>query len=284
MLFVRSIVAAALGVAASCVLAEVEIVDRPVGSQSSVSQQSADSARSQPGASVITTSDVSAGDSIEQPQTGSGSNIPPVKSNPTAELFYQMQVMQQEVQSLRGMVEEQGYLIKQLKQQRLDDYVDLDRRISALGGAVSTAAPKPDVNSSSVSSSGNTGGIVDTEKAHYQKAVDPILGSNKDLDAAIALLHEHLQRYPNGLYTGNAQYWLGEAYLVKDNLPESQKWFEKLLNDYPLHGKIPAAKFKLGIVYHKTGLMAQSKMLLEEVARSGSPAATRASDYLKANF
>ena len=53
------------------------------------------------------------------------------------ELLYQLQLLQQEVMTLRGQLEEQGHQLRQLKQQSLERYVDLDRRISAGGTAIS---------------------------------------------------------------------------------------------------------------------------------------------------
>ena len=61
-----------------------------------------------------------------------------------AEMFYQMQLLQQEVLELRGLVEQQSFEIRQLKQQRLDDYLDLDRRLSQIAaGAPAGPAAGP---------------------------------------------------------------------------------------------------------------------------------------------
>jgi hypothetical protein len=56
------------------------------------------------------------------------------------ELYYQMQLLQQEVMELRGRLEEQTYELRQLKQQSLERYVDMDRRVSQ-GGGDSTGDP-----------------------------------------------------------------------------------------------------------------------------------------------
>ena len=56
-------------------------------------------------------------------------------------LFYQMQVLQQEVRQLRGMVEEQAYLLQKLQRDQRLQYVDLDRRVAAL--APNRPAPGP---------------------------------------------------------------------------------------------------------------------------------------------
>ncbi|HMW48306.1 MAG TPA: tetratricopeptide repeat protein [Cellvibrionaceae bacterium] len=59
--------------------------------------------------------------------------------------YSQIQAMQEEIQQLRGLVEQQANDIKRLKTQREEDYMDLDRRISALGkGGASTASHPAD--------------------------------------------------------------------------------------------------------------------------------------------
>ena len=50
-------------------------------------------------------------------------------------LFYQIQQLQQEVMRLNGKVEEQAHELRNLKEQSLQRYVDLDKRLSA-GGRV----------------------------------------------------------------------------------------------------------------------------------------------------
>ena len=56
--------------------------------------------------------------------------------------YYQMQVLQQEVQMLRGMVEELNHELQQLKQRQMDDYLDIDRRLSAIvSSAPANSAP-----------------------------------------------------------------------------------------------------------------------------------------------
>src|SRR5690554_5229874 len=55
------------------------------------------------------------------------------------DLFLQLQALQTEVQSLRGIVEEQGYQIRRMEQEQRDRYLDLDRRLSALGNGGGSA-------------------------------------------------------------------------------------------------------------------------------------------------
>lgn len=263
----KTLTAATLWVAAFSVSAQVEVVDRPITNTNKAQQSSA-------------------------PANNSNANV--------AELYYQFQVLQQEVQQLRGLVEEQNHQIKKLKQQRLDDYLDLDRRLSSLGSG-STAPAGASAGGSPVAGGAPSGnGVAQTgaapvvrtpataedaaaELASYKKAINLLLKEQKH-DEAIAALEKHLDQYPSGRYAGNAQYWLGEIYLVKNDLASAASWFEKLLADSPAHSKVPDAQFKLGKVYHMQGNNAAAKAMLEKVAATSSNAAQLAKDYLAKNF
>ena len=58
-----------------------------------------------------------------------------------AEQFYQMQVLKDEVKMLRGKVEELSYQLQQLKQLQMDDYLDIDRRLTAISQSKVTILP-----------------------------------------------------------------------------------------------------------------------------------------------
>ena len=206
-------------------------------------------------------------------------------ANNVAELHYQLQVLQQEVQQLRGMVEEQSNELRKLKQQRLDDYVELDRRLSSRANQVPTqpapaqrAAPvntRPQVRSPQASSP--------SEFQEYRSAIDLVL-KQRNYDQAVVELNDYLTKFPRGQYAANAQYWLGEIYLVKNELDLSRQWFSRLLSEFSSHAKVPGAKYKLGTVYDQLGDKAAAKVLLQEVAESRSDASDLARKYLADHF
>ncbi|MEH6617383.1 MAG: YbgF trimerization domain-containing protein, partial [Porticoccus sp.] len=55
----------------------------------------------------------------------------PVPLPQAGDMHYQIQILQDEIRTLRGMVEEMNYEVTQLKARQMDDYMDLDRRLSA---------------------------------------------------------------------------------------------------------------------------------------------------------
>ena len=169
------------------------------------------------------------------------------------QLFQQMYQLQQEVTMLRGMLEEQSYKIKQMEQDQLDRYQDIDRRLSGL-----TAAPAPAANGSAPADSDTATTPAqapaaspapadpEQEKLLYDASFD--LVKARDFDKAALAFNAFLRRYPDSQYAGNAQYWLGEVYLVQSDLESAGKAFAQVISRYPNHRKESDAMYKLGDV------------------------------------
>src|SRR5690554_6702217 len=83
---------------------------------------------------------------VSQPAPGVAQPLNTV--NPEVQAYFELQSLKEEVSMLRGMVEQQGYELSRLKQQQLDAYVDLDKRIVALSKTSSNISSSPDSNQS----------------------------------------------------------------------------------------------------------------------------------------
>lgn len=221
--------------------------------------------------------------------SGAMSGQPPAATS-QSELFYKVQALQQEVSELRGMVEEQGYELKRLKQQRLDDYLNLDRRLTELGGksvsAVPGASKSDDTSSGQASSDTAIGGATSgsagaDEMQSYRDAIDLVL-RQKNYDEAVVAFNQYLTNFPDGRYAANSQYWLGEICLLQGDLEKARSWFSRLLSEHPDHAKTPDAMYKLGTVYDKLGDADKARSLLNEVVanNANTNAARLASNYL----
>jgi tol-pal system protein YbgF len=227
----------------------------------------------------------------------------PVSSDARAELYTQLQQLQQEVQELRGLVEQQSHELRQLKQQRTDDYMDLDRRVSHLsGGRPSGEKPGSSVSATTSetpqipdqidpsSTSPSSAEVMPSQPAEpqvdemavYRSAMDQIL-KQRNFVAGSKTLKKYLQDFPNGQYAANAKYWLGQIAYQKEDFEQSMGWFSQLVDEYPSHQKSPEAKYKLGRIYHTQGQMAKSRALMMEVASSGTAAAALAKEFLEQN-
>mgnify|MGYP006189534791 CR=1 FL=1 len=68
---------------------------------------------------------------VESSPQGFGSGVaqPSMPASAESDVYSQIRSLQEEISTLRGLVEEQAYELKQLKQLQLDNYMDLDRRL-----------------------------------------------------------------------------------------------------------------------------------------------------------
>ena len=201
-------------------------------------------------------------------------------ANPQADLFYQVQTLQQEVLSLRGLVEEQAFELKRLKQQRMDDYLDLDRRVSALSNGASSVPSSVAVTPGADTSVATVSPANQDESVLYKQAIDQVLKS-KDYKGATSTFNQYLQAYPKGRYAANSLYWQGEIALLSKDLEPARQWFTQLIEQWPDHRKVSDAKYKLATVYQQLGDTEKAKALLNEVIASGSDAARLAKPYLE---
>ncbi|MFO1389908.1 tetratricopeptide repeat protein [Cellvibrio sp.] len=201
------------------------------------------------------------------------------------ESYNQIQSLLQEVSELRALVEEQGHEISRLKQLQLDNYVDLDRRVSFLTNNVkskSLDAASSESSSSEESSAPAPLSNGMSEADEYKAAYD--LLRQRQVDQSLVAFKEYLKKYPSGEFAANSCYWQGEIYLLKNQLPQAREWFAKLLQDFPDSNKVPDAKFKLGKVYHLQGDKKRAKPLLDDAASGVGDSARLAKQYLKDNF
>ncbi len=123
------------------------------------------------------------------------------------ESYNQIQSLQQEISELRALVEEQGHQISRLKQLQLDNYVDLDRRVSLVSGNSSAKEQNSDVTADSPvtadAQSPTDSGL--SEADEYKAAYD--LLRQRQVDQSLVAFKDYLKKYPNGEFSVNSCYW-----------------------------------------------------------------------------
>lgn len=250
----------------------------------------------------------SAGSSRSKASTGAAAS----SSSATGDLIVQLQSLQQEVMELRGIVEEQNHQIQTLKQQSLDRYNDLDKRISQPSGsapiaaaaavgatdvapidasaipvATETRAPSSSASTPVAASAATMETAKPEEYEAYQVAYAKLKG--QDFNGAIKGFNSFLAQYPNSSLAPNSYYWLGKAYLLvqPQDLNKAQAAFTKV-GEHPQNNKVPDALYELGKVYFLKGDKPRAKTLLQQVidnyGASGSNAPQLAKQFLDQNF
>ena len=209
-------------------------------------------------------------------------------------LFSQIQRLQQQVMELNGKVEEQAHELSTLKEQSLQRYVDLDKRISAGGvaGAPDTAVAAPgskQILPAAVPTTGTAPVAAQAGEAEAYRAAYALVQSQR-FDQAVTAFQQFQQDYPAGKYAPNAYYWLGELYLViqPPDLESSRQAFTLLLSQYPDNSKAPDALYKLGKVQFMKGNREKAREYLDQVisryGSTNSSAVKLAKDFIAENY
>lgn len=189
----------------------------------------------------------------------------------SAELFYMIQQLQQEVRRLQGQVEEQQHMITRLQEQGRDRYIDLDQRILDLSEKM--AGSKEPASAQPSAAGGGDAQAVKTreyrqpgaEERQAYNEIQDLIRNQKAYDEAITRLYEFIDKYPEGDLTVNAYYWLGEVYLVKPQLEQAKQAFTIVATRFPDHRKAPDAVYKLGITLDRLGESEEARRRMKSV-------------------
>ena len=191
------------------------------------------------------------------------------------DLTYQMQVLQQEVMSLRGLVEQLSHDIQKSKSIQEDRYLELDRRLQNQPASRQAAAVVPniasvpaDLTSSEDTQAPTVADELKSEQSYYDEGLTSIRA--RDYDQAIASLRSVIEHYPIGVYAPNAYYWIGEVHAAKPepDYEAARQALVQVIKSYPASNKVPDAAFKVGKVYHLMGDCPRAKSALSDVAET----------------
>ncbi|HAU82269.1 tol-pal system protein YbgF [Stenotrophomonas sp. TWI273] len=214
------------------------------------------------------------------------------------DMLNQLNQLRTQLQALQSQVEQLQHDNDQLKQSAKDQYLDLDSRLNRLeGGApvlpaapaaaapAPAASPKPATAASERPPSvhGDAGSLAASgdERTAYNVAFDALKAGKYDDSAQLFM--SFLELYPNGVYTPNALYWLGESYYATRNFPLAEAQFRDLISRYPTHDKASGGLLKIGLSQYGEGKVDQAQATLEQVVSTypGSDAARTAQDRLQ---
>ncbi len=201
------------------------------------------------------------------------------------EIMQKNQKLEEEIRKLRGQLEEHDNAIEQLKKELTNRYTDLDQRLELLSQKIDppednpevqdgtaaagttntdTATPviaptapvaqqqtpvkpqapaeQPQVNTATTN---NTTNQIELEKAAYTVALDAYKqgGAKK----AIQPMQNFIKNHPNGIYVGNAYFWLAEFYLAVEpvDYKAAKQNYNIVATRYPNSAKASRAVYQL---------------------------------------
>lgn len=231
-----------------------------------------------------------------------------------ATLYYQLQLLQDDVRRLQGVVEEQNHRIERLVRDQRERYVELDRRLVELARS-GAAAPASPASAGAVPRLTGAAPAAGAERAAYNAAFALVQGASRLVRSeraeayaeALAGFQALVDRYPVGEFTPNAYYWSGEIHLynataqpsgecpaapgsagaagcdvsASERLELARQAFVQVATLFPNNAKLPDALYKLGVVYHRLGDRERALEYLDRVVAEhpGHTAADLARNY-----
>ncbi|CAO3419225.1 tol-pal system protein YbgF [Azospirillum doebereinerae] len=187
-----------------------------------------------------------------------------------ADFEIRLQHLERAMSELTGKYEESTYQMSQMRDRLEKMNADLDFRFKELeskggggamgGGAMSDGALGPAKTPAKSADKApekapdkpvQTAAAVPplppnaTPEKQYERAFELLRQS--DYDKAEKALQEFIAKNKSHAYAGNAQYWLGESYYVRNKFPEAAQAFAETLSKYPKNPKAPDSLLKLGM-------------------------------------
>jgi len=156
------------------------------------------------------------------------------------DLLNRVNGLQQELQELRGQLDQQILAMKALQTQ------------SGVMPAVASLMPAAEHPNNSAG-----------EQDRYLSAFNLI--KRKEFDAAITSMQNFVSDYPAGGYTANAHYWLGELYLQNKDYAQSIKHFDIVLTKSPSSSKNADSLLKMGYALAASGQESAARQRLQAV-------------------
>ena len=184
-------------------------------------------------------------------------------NQPVLDLANQLQVMREELRSLRGQIEVMSNNIEGNAKRQRDMYVDLDtrlRRFEQGTGPAPGATPAPGAAAPLAVPAGAASASPNETEA-YEAAQNQRRVGN--YPAAIAAFQAFVAQYPRSALAHRAQYWIGDSYYNARDFKNAIANQQKLISTYADSASVPDALLNMASSYIELGDTASAKKTMD---------------------
>ena len=195
-----------------------------------------------------------------------------VQNEGVVELLQRVEQLQLEMQELRGTIEQLRNDVDGMQKRQRSMYLDIDRRLNDLqlnGGSpapLGSLAVTPEESAVHADIGKKSPENLEQERLAYEAAFKYLREGR--YPQAIDAFTQFLKQYPDGRYSGNSQYWLGEANYVSRHFEQALIEFLKVLDKYSNSSKLPDTKLKLGYTYYELKQWDRARQMLNDVLKN----------------
>ena len=189
------------------------------------------------------------------------------QNNESLELLLEkINLLKMEIESLTSSIETNNLTISRLEEANQIRYVDLDKRIHLL--ETKLLFEETQAEESLEQSINPLSGLVeeDIDSGEFSLWSNSMkLLDNSRYSEAAENLRLLILSYPNGTYTGDAYFWLGEIYLVQEMFEDSSEILNAFLAKFDDHPRKADGLYKLALAKINIEDLDSAETLLQEV-------------------
>tara|TARA_B100001765_G_scaffold77708_1_gene47434 strand:- start:638 stop:1312 length:675 start_codon:yes stop_codon:yes gene_type:complete len=155
------------------------------------------------------------------------------------DLIYQkISDLEQEIATLRNLIEENTYLIERYQELQQQRYLDLDKRLHNL-----LSEEKEDLATEYLNGQQHNS----TEEIDLYKGALELFEASRYAEA-LESFRELIISYPEGAYSADAYFWSGELYLVQQLFEDAREHYLVVVEKFIDHPRVADSLFKLGVL------------------------------------
>ena len=155
------------------------------------------------------------------------------------DLIYQkIRALEQEIATLRNLIEENTYLIERYQELQQQRYLDLDKRLHSL-----LSGELEELNEESL----NLNDLNSTEEIDLYKEALELFEVSRYAEA-LEVFRDLIISFPEGTYSADAYFWSGELYLVQEQLEDAREHYLVVAEKFKDHDRVADCLYKLGVI------------------------------------
>ena len=153
-------------------------------------------------------------------------------------IYKKISDLEQEIATLRNLIEENTYLIERYQELQQQRYLDLDKRLHNLLSEEKEDLVTEYLNGQQYNS---------TEEIDLYKGALELFEASRYAEA-LESFRELIISYPEGTYSADAYFWSGELYLVQQLFEDAREHYLVVVEKFIDHPRVVDSLFKLGIL------------------------------------
>ena len=153
-------------------------------------------------------------------------------------IYKKISDLQQEIATLRNLIEENTYLVERYQELQQQRYLDLDKRLHNLLSEEKEGLDEQQL----VGGEFNLTQEIDL----YKDALE--LFETSRYAEALEAFRKLIISFPDGIYSADAYFWSGELYLVQQSFEDAREHYLVVVEKFNKHIRVADSLYKLGVL------------------------------------